>query len=151
MLLVKDGKKHKNKMNNKIRNAFHILIGFTIGYIFFIKTKINAYPINLEHWNNFFLPIVGFVVGAIAGIIWERIQEKIFGANFDLNDVLRTGFGGLAGGVVSLFFVSKILMLILLSISLILVFIDLIRFIQIKKIISKFIKIKKYGKFFQSK
>ena len=108
-------------LETHIRNGFHVLIGFTIGYIFFFVTGICEYPINTEYWNNALSPLLGFVVAGSIGFLWERRQELKYNIKFDPKDILRTGFGGVLGGIFSFIFVSKILMLLLLVISAILV------------------------------
>ena len=117
--------KDKKSTETKIRNFFHVLIGFTIGYIFFEVTGINDFPVNWEYYNNALSPLLGFVVAGSIGFLWERRQELKYGAEFDVKDILRTGFGGILGGIISFIFVSKILMAILLVISLVLVIRDL--------------------------
>jgi uncharacterized membrane protein YadS len=112
-------------IENIIRNSFHILIGFTIGYIFFFITKINTYPINKEFWHNSLSPLIAFVITAWIGFFWERRQEVKYGANFDIKDVLRSGLGGLLGGIFSFILVSKVLMLVLFIVSAILIIRDL--------------------------
>jgi uncharacterized membrane protein YadS len=113
-------------MNNiKIRDIFHLVIGFTLAYIFFDVCKLNEFPISWEYRNNALTPLLGFGLGYVAGFFWERRQEIKYGAKFDQKDILRTAVGGLLGGIVSFVFVSQTLMIALFIISAFLVIRDL--------------------------
>lgn len=104
-----------------MRNTFHLVIGFTIGYISLIIFGLNDVPIDKEHLNNVLVIVLsGFVAGVI-GYLWEYWQNKQFGAKSDMKDALRTALGGCIGGFVSLFFVSWFVVIPLVIISALLV------------------------------
>jgi hypothetical protein len=106
-----------------MRNFYHIVIGFTIAYLFFIVFGINTtnFPLSLEYWNNFLTPLLGGIIAMIPAFFWERWQEKKFNATFDYNDIWRTGLGGLFGGITAMFFFNLILIIALPIISVYLV------------------------------
>ena len=91
-----------------MRNSFHVIVGFTAGYILFILFGINTtnFPISWEYINNILTPILGAILVAIPAFFWERHQEKHLGANFDINDIYRSAIGGFLGGLLAMIYVS---------------------------------------------
>lgn len=92
----------------KIRNSFHVIVGFTIGYILFILLGINSvnFPIDMERINNVLTPFLGAILVAIPAFFWERHQERNFDATFDIDDICLSATGGFFGGLLAMFFVS---------------------------------------------
>ena len=112
-------------MRNKIRDLFHVLIGFAISYSFFILFGLNKFIISWEYWNNALTPLIGAILSGGVGWIWEYYQVKRYDAIGDLNDVIRTAFGGLIGGIFAFCLVSQTLIIILCIISIILIIKDI--------------------------
>ena len=108
-----------------MRNTYHYGIGFAIAYAFFIIFKLNEFPLSLEYWNNYLTSLAGVVLSGSVGFIWEYYQSAKNGSFFDINDVFRSGVGGLIGGIFAFLFVSQTLMIALIIISAILVIRDL--------------------------
>jgi len=76
---------------------------------------------DLEYWNNFLTPLLGFFPAGIAGWFYEKYQEEELGIRFDKKDILRTAFAGIAGGGVAIFFPYWLLGIILGTVSAVIV------------------------------
>lgn len=87
---------------NIVRDFFHLFIGFTFVYIIGSFTDFSTYTLEGK--------IIGctslsFFLGGFLGLAWELYQfkkKKIKKIGF--KDVLITAFGGLMGGLFSLWF-----------------------------------------------
>lgn len=106
-----------------MRNFYHIIIGFAIGYFAFLLFGINVknFPLTAEYWNNFLTPLLGLIIAAIPAFFWERFQETKLGMRSDMNDVYRTGLGGFFGGLLAMFWINWILCIVMVCISIYLV------------------------------
>ena len=99
----------------------HYYIGLTISYIAFYGFGFYEFPLNSEYLNNYLTPLLGAMFGGIAGFFWERHYEIKNGTYFNINDIYRTAFGGLLGGILSFCWISQSLMLFLAITSVIMV------------------------------
>lgn len=108
-----------------MRNAFHVLIGFSIMYVIGSLTnfaEFDAYSMTVG------VPLISLIVGLVIGFFWEWKQSLQNPKNFDNNDILRTTLGTLSGGLFSLWMPDINWLIISLSIvSIGLVLKDLIK------------------------
>lgn len=106
---------------NKMRNFYHIVIGFAIGYLAFLAFHLYDIPVSWEYWNNSLAPLLGGILAAIPAFLWERRQELKYYAKFDINDVYRTMIGGTLGSLACMLFANWILAGVLVIASILLV------------------------------
>lgn len=104
-----------------MRNAFHIIIGFTASYVIFELFKFNEFPLSWEYLNNFLTPLIGGFLVSIPAFFWEKRQEQKFNARFDVNDIYRSALGGVLGGATSMISFSWKLAIPLIILSIYLV------------------------------
>lgn len=83
----------------KLRDSFHIFIGFAIMYLIGSITEFSTYTLSAKIVG---VPIVSAMIGCSIGWFWEWCQSVIIKSYFDIMDVVRTGVGTLAGGLFSL-------------------------------------------------
>ena len=116
--------KKSKKIEDNIRDFFHVFIGFTFLYIIGSYTDFSTYTLESKIIG---CTSVSFVIGGILGFLWELYQlkkEKIL--FIGKRDILLTATGGLAGGLASLWFPDIFLLgLTLFVISALLVLRDL--------------------------
>ena len=85
---------------NKIRNFFHVILGFTLAYWACSHTHIAE----MNEASMVLISIIcSFFVGFILGVAIEYFQNKVLKQIFDEIDVLRTIIGGLLGGILFIF------------------------------------------------
>ena len=106
----------------KLRDSFHIFIGFTIMYLIGTLTEFSEYTLDAKIIG---VPIVSAFIGGVIGFFWEWYNGVKNQSFFDFKDVFRTSIGGLIGGLVSLFILSEILLYVSCLLSIILIIIDL--------------------------
>jgi len=115
---------------NQIRNAYHVLIGFTVMYALGIWTDFSDYTF----WSKIIgVSSISAFTGVVVGGFWEWLQGKLLDAIVDFRDVLRTVVGTFIGGITSLFYVSHTIMWVLIGISIIIVLNDFLTKWKIKK------------------
>ena len=108
-----------------MRNAFHVLIGFSIMYVIGSLTNFAEFDV---YSMTVGVPLISLVVGAVIGFFWEWRQSLQNPKNFDNNDIFRTALGALSGGIFSLWLPDINWLMITLSItSAVLVLKDLIK------------------------
>jgi len=103
-----------------MRNFYHVLIGCAIMYTIGFLTGFTDF--NITFGNIFGVVGSSFIVGGVIGFIWEWYHSYKHQSFFDFNDVIRTGAGGMVGGLGSLFYFNQTLMIILLILSAIIIF-----------------------------
>ena len=106
----------------KLRDSFHIFIGFSIMYLLGCLTEFSTYTLTSKLIG---VPIASAFVGFSIGFFWEWMQSYFMKVFFDFNDVIRTSIGTFLGGLFSLFIVNYTLIYITCFLSLILVLNDL--------------------------
>ena len=106
-----------------IRNWYHVLIGFTFGYLISLVLFSNRekFPISWEYFNNLLYPIVGAILVGFASFMWEREQDKITPDVSDMRDVYVSGLSALLGGYMTMIFDSWFIAIPLVIISALLV------------------------------
>ena len=120
----------KTQFNNQIRNAYHILIGFTVMYALGIWTDFSDYTL----WSKIIgVSSISAFIGVAVGGFWEWLQGKLTESSVDYKDVARTAVGSLIGGITSLFYVSHTIMWVLIALSIIIVLNDFITKWKLKK------------------
>jgi len=83
----------------KLRDSFHIFIGFTIMYLIGSVTDFAEFTLDGKIIG---VPIASAFIGAMIGFFWEWAQTIIIKSYFDYMDIVRTAVGTLAGGVFSI-------------------------------------------------
>jgi hypothetical protein len=96
-----------------MRNAYHILIGFTLMYLIGSLTNFSEFT---TYSKIVGVPLISLIVGSAIGFVWEWLQSLRNPLIFDLNDIIRTAIGSFLGGLFSLW-MPNILWLILVSCS----------------------------------
>jgi hypothetical protein len=125
----------KKAIIDKIRDSFHVIGGFTIGYW-------GASHSGLFNHNNFstefgriFLAVTALTIflaaiGAIFEFITQQIDKEIIP---NTKDVIRTAAGGFIAGLATIFTYIPILLVITTSFCLIAIGFEVIRIIKKKK------------------
>jgi glycopeptide antibiotics resistance protein len=93
------------------RNLLHYIIGAMFAYLVLNLTKYHDYS---GTWNFIGALAIGFVFSGVIGIFYEIMQEAFKVSKFNIEDVLRTAYGGVIGGVLAWFFPSNTLFYIFL-------------------------------------
>lgn len=83
----------------KLRDSFHIFIGFAIMYAIGSFTEFSEYTLSGKIIG---VPVVSAFVGFSIGWFWEWCQSVIIKSYFDIMDIIRTAIGTLLGGLFSL-------------------------------------------------
>ena len=83
----------------KLRDSFHIFIGFAIMYLIGSLTDFSEYTLDGKIIG---VPIASAFIGGMIGFFWEWAQAVIIKSYFDYIDIVRTAIGTLAGGLFSL-------------------------------------------------
>jgi hypothetical protein len=83
----------------KLRDSFHIFIGFAIMYLIGSITDFSEFTLDGKIIG---VPLVSAVIGISIGFFWEWCQSVIIKSYFDFMDIARTAIGTLAGGLFSL-------------------------------------------------
>ena len=84
----------------KIRNGTHYFIGAVFAYC-----GLSATVIVMNEVQMFIIKsLVGTIIGLLVGTAIELYQNWFLKQSVDWNDIKRTGFGGLAGGIICLCF-----------------------------------------------
>jgi hypothetical protein len=108
-----------------MRNAFHVLIGFSIMYVIGSLTNFAGFD---TYSMIVGVPLISLIVGLVIGFFWEWKQSLQNPKNFDNNDIFRTALGTLSGGLFSLWLPDINWLMITLSItSAVLILKDLIK------------------------
>jgi hypothetical protein len=112
----------------KLRDSFHIFIGFAIMYLIGSLTDFAEFTLDGKIIG---VPLVSAVIGVSIGFFWEWCQSVIIKSYFDVMDIVRTAVGTLVGGLFSLWFPDiKWLMISTFVISMLLVLNDLKYFLK---------------------
>jgi len=83
----------------KLRDSFHIFIGFAIMYLIGSITDFSEFTLDGKIIG---VPIVSAFIGAMIGFFWEWAQAVIIKSYFDYMDILMTAIGTFSGGLFSL-------------------------------------------------
>jgi hypothetical protein len=84
----------------KLRNAVHYFLGAVFAYC-----GLSLLIIVMNEVQTFLIKsIVGTIIGLLVGVAIELYQNWFLKQEVDWNDIKRTGFGGLAGGIICLAF-----------------------------------------------
>ena len=83
----------------KLRDSFHIFIGFAIMYLIGSVTDFAEFTLDGKIIG---VPIVSAFIGGMIGFFWEWAQAVIIKSYFDFMDIVRTAVGTFAGGLFSL-------------------------------------------------
>lgn len=104
----------------KLRDSFHIFIGFAIMYAIGCLTEFSTYTLSGKIVG---VPIASIGIGLSIGGFWEWLQEILSKGEiiFDWNDVFRTAIGTFIGGIFSLFVVSQTIIIFTCIVSLLLI------------------------------
>ena len=104
-----------------MRNFYHIVVGFAIGYLCFLAFHLYDIPVSWEYWNNGLAPVLGAILAAIPAFFWERRQELRYHAKFDVYDIGRTAIGGFLGSLTCMLYANWIIAGVFTLISILLV------------------------------
>ena len=106
-----------------IRTLYHIILGLSIGYLFFLICRINTnnFPLKKEYWNNYLCPLIDFIPAAFICFMWDKWQFEKFGAIPDKVKMYITGFAGVLGGFLAMFWGNWIVAIISILVSIVLV------------------------------
>ena len=103
-----------------LRNWYHVLIGFTLGYcitlLFGFPNREN-FPLSWEDFRTILAPIAGAILVGLGAFQWEKRQDKISEGSSDMRDVYVSMITAYLGGVVALFYANLITAIILTGIS----------------------------------
>ena len=112
----------------KLRDSFHIFIGFAIMYLIGSFTDFSEYTLEGKIIG---VPITSIIIGIVIGFFWEWAQAVIIKSYFDVMDIVRAVIGTFIGGLFSLWFPDiKWLMISTCVISMLLVLNDLKYFLK---------------------
>jgi hypothetical protein len=112
----------------KLRDSFHIFIGFAIMYLIGSATDFAEFTLDGKIVG---VPLVSAIIGISIGFFWEWCQSVIIKSHFDVMDIVRTAVGTFTGGLFSLWLPDiKWLMISTSVISMLLVLNDLKYFLN---------------------
>ena len=86
---------------DKFRNVFHVVLGFTMMYVFMNAPDVYTLP---EFAKAIVCLFAGLLGGAVIGVGIEFFQNKALKQIFDDMDVLRTIIGGIIGSFTAGFY-----------------------------------------------
>jgi len=118
--------KQSNKQYIKdIRNWYHVLIGFAVGYglilLFGFNNREN-FPLSWSDFRTLLAPIVGGILVGFASFLWEKQQDKVSPNSSDMRDVACSGISAFIGGLSAIIYGNIVVAIILLGISTVVVF-----------------------------
>jgi hypothetical protein len=109
--------------DKNIRDSYHVIIGFAIGYFCLKLFGFNTtnFPLGLDYLNNYLFLVVPALCGGAIGFFWEKWQEEHRRIYSDMKDVIRTAVGGVLGGILEMFWGNWIFAIVMVVISIVIV------------------------------
>jgi len=89
-----------------IRNLYHFLVAFPIGYLICVVLFSNReeFPLSWEYWNNYGYPGAAFVFVGFFAFLWEKRQDKIADSTSDMRDVILSAVSAFLGGYLAMIY-----------------------------------------------
>lgn len=106
-----------------IRLLYHIIDGLTLGYLplLILGFTVSNFPLDTDHLNNFLCGLIGFLPALIVCMLWDKWQQKNWGASPSMLKCILTGIAGIIGGYLEMLYPNWIVAILLLGISITLV------------------------------